>query len=110
LLFDVAMDGLTLAVNGNAMQAVRRVLHRKEYDVAIGRSCARVHDIGRNIDHRTGLGFDGLAADGGVEDAMQNINPLFVGMRMRLGAGPGRQRISPTIMRSPSTQEPFAVE
>src|SRR5437868_14754821 len=69
---------LIFAARRNAMQAVRRVLHREEYDVAIGRSCARMHDIGRNIDHGAGLGFDGLAADGGVADALQNINPLLV--------------------------------
>src|SRR4029077_10453075 len=73
-----------------AVQAVRRVLHRKEYDVAIHRSFAGMHDIGGNVDHRTGPGFDGLAADGGVEDALQNINPLFVWMRMRLRARSSR--------------------
>src|SRR5712691_536462 len=83
-------DSLLPAAGCNAVQAVRRVLHRKEYDVAIGRSFTGMHDIGRNIDHRTGLGFDGVAADGGVEDPLQNINPLFVGMRMRLGAGTSR--------------------
>src|SRR4029077_10632281 len=78
------------AVCSDAVQAVRRVLHRKEYDVAIRRSFAGMHDIGGNIDHRTGPGFDGLAADGGVEDALQNINPLFVWMRMRLRARSSR--------------------
>src|SRR5664279_5009400 len=43
--------------------------------------------VGRNIDDRARLGVYLLAVDGGAEDALQNVDPLLVGVRMRLGAG-----------------------
>ena len=91
------------------MQAVRRILDGEENHIAIRAGLAGMHDIGRHINHRARFGFDGFAVDGGMKDAFQNIDPLLVGMRMGFGAGAG-MRIKPTIIRSPSTQEPFAVE
>ena len=49
-----------------------------------------MHDVGRNVDHRPGLGLDWLAADGCVKHAVEYVDPLFVGMRMCLSAGAGR--------------------
>ena len=86
------------------MQAVGGVLAGEEHDVGV-RCCSPVmHDIGGNIDHRAGLGLDLLVADLAAEGALQDVDPLLVGMGVRLGC------ISPTIMRSPSTQAPLAVE
>src|ERR1700676_2173709 len=45
----------------DAMQAVRGVLNGEEDDVAFGAGLAGMHDIGRHVDHRTGLGLDCLA-------------------------------------------------
>ena len=69
------------------MQAVRGVLDGKENHIALGAGFAGMHDIGGNVDHRARLGLDRLAADGRVKHAVENVDPLLVGMRMRLGAG-----------------------
>src|SRR6476646_6979807 len=74
----------------DAVQAVRRVLAGEEDNVAVRRRLARVHHVGWNVDHRSRLSFDGLLADLGSKRALQDVDPLLVGMRMRLSAGAGR--------------------
>ena len=78
-----------LTGGAKAVQAMGCVFHGKENYIAIGAGFARMHDIGGNVDHRAGLGLDRLAADGCVKGALENVNPLFIGMRMRFGASAG---------------------
>src|SRR5690348_10891391 len=70
-----------------AVQAMGSVLHGEEHNVAVGSRFAAVGGVGRDVEQRAGLGLDGLAADLGHEGALQDVDPLLVGMRMRLGAG-----------------------
>src|SRR5947207_2455466 len=73
----------------DSMQAVGGVLAGEEHDVGVGRCSAVMHDVGGNIDHRAGPGLDLLVADLAAEGALQDVDPLLVGMGMRLGAGAG---------------------
>src|SRR6266571_8410530 len=70
----------------DAVQAVRRVLAGEEQHVGVGRRLARMDGVRRNVDDRAGLCLDLLAAHLGPERAFENVDPLLVGMRMRLGA------------------------
>src|SRR3974390_1333617 len=79
----------TLAARAKSMQAVRSVFHGKENHIAIGPGFAGMHDIGGDVDYRAGLWLDRLAADGCVKHAFENVDPLFIWMRMRFGAGAG---------------------
>src|SRR4029450_8787730 len=74
----------------DAVQAVGRVLAGEEDDVAVRRRFARMHHVGGDVDHRSGLGLDLLLADPRAKRALQNVDPLLVRMGMRLGAGPRR--------------------
>jgi hypothetical protein len=58
----------------------------------------------------SGLYVELLAVDGCAEGSFQDVNPLFIRMRMRFGPVPAFIRMRPTIMRSLSTQGPCAVE
>ena len=71
------------------VQAVGRVLDREEHDIGLGRRLAGVDDVGRNVDHRAGLGLDLLVADLRPERAFEDVDPLLVRMRMRLRPGAG---------------------
>src|SRR5215471_11957437 len=68
----------------DAMQTVRSVLYCKEQNVVIRRRLAGMHDISRDVDNRAGLRLDVLAADGRLERALENVDPLLVRVRVRL--------------------------
>src|SRR5262249_130942 len=80
----------SLPTRTNAMQAVRTILDGKEDDVAVSTGLAGMHGIGRNVNDRARFRFDVLTVDVSVKDAFENVDPLLVGMRMRLGAGARR--------------------
>src|SRR5579884_4094019 len=73
-----------------SMQPVRGVLHGEKDDIACRTRLARMHHVGGDIEDRARPRLHILAADGGVEGALENVNPLLVGMRMRLRAGARR--------------------
>src|SRR6516225_7955075 len=66
----------------DAVQAVRGVLDGEEHHVAVGGRLAAVHRVGRDVDERAGLRLDRLAADVGDERALEDVDPLLVGMRV----------------------------
>src|SRR6185312_4530917 len=71
----------------DAVEAVRRILHGEEYNIAIRRRLARVHGVGRNIDDRARLNGDFLSANIGVKGSFEHVDPLLVRVRMGFGAG-----------------------
>src|SRR5215475_6873039 len=70
----------------HSVQAVRGILDREKYDVAIRCRLAGVHGVGRNVDDRARCYVDLFSIDVGAEGALQHIDPLLVGMRVRLGS------------------------
>src|SRR3974390_2531019 len=73
----------------NAVQAVRGILAREKYHVPLWRGFAGVDGVGRNIKDCARLGVERFAVNLPAEVAFEDIDPLLVGVRMRLGAGAG---------------------
>src|SRR5215813_12645186 len=86
----VRCQKLALPARANAMQAMRRILDGKEDDVAVRTGLAGMHGIGRHVNDRARFRFDVLTVDMSVKDTFENVDPLLIGMRMRLGAGARR--------------------
>src|SRR5262245_1225819 len=85
-----ATTPISMSAGLDAVQAVGGVLGGEEHHVGLGRRPAGMHDVGGDVEHRAGLRRDRLAADDGRERALDDVDPLLVGMAVRLGAGAGR--------------------
>jgi hypothetical protein len=66
------------------MQAVRRVFDGKEDCVPRSGRAALVDPIGRHVDQATGADAVHLPFDAELELALQHVDPLLVGMRVRI--------------------------
>src|SRR5215475_1005643 len=70
-----------------SVQAMRGILDGEKDDVAIRCCLAGVHGIGGNVDDRARCYVDFFSIDVGAEGTLQHVDPLLVGMRVRLGSG-----------------------
>jgi hypothetical protein len=73
-----------LAAAFDAVQSVRGVLAGIEHGVAAGCRPALVDRIGRDVDEAAGSDLVDLPVDSNLEYAFEHINPLLVGVTMRI--------------------------
>ena len=68
----------------DSVQSVRGVLACEEHGVSVGCRAALMNRIGGDVDETAAFNLVDLTVDSNLECAFEHINPLLVGMTMRI--------------------------